>query len=632
MQRQAETEPVARVTNRTARPGLRAWALAVIGGLFLTLGSAGTAQAQAEGFQLNRYEPTAAGEWSFAVDHPWFNEGAGRRYAAGMTLNYAHKPFVLGLLRGGNFSEQRDIITHQLITHLDVAASFLDRVLVTASLPVIWVTRSDSVDQGIAVGDPRIGIIGRGLGQPYKDKISMSFGIQLWLPMRGMIASVPDTASDQSVRFLPRLMLGGVWQKLLWSATLGLLSRPESRAIVSIPGISTGQAGRVGTELQVGLAASYFDTQKRFAVGPELLLATTAVGRDAFSRFGTSLELLLAGHYNIARVVQTGLALGFGFVRQPGTPDFRLLARVAYAPSNTGPADSDGDGIPDTEDACPQQKGIRTGEPSTHGCPPLPDRDADGVPDKADVCPDTHQGSAPDPARRGCPLPPPDADRDRDGVPDRTDVCPDNHQGQIPDPTRLGCPAVDTDRDGFFDHEDACPAESAGMNPDPSRKGCPLRDRDRDTVPDVKDACPDQPGAPHPDAKRNGCPSLVEVKDGKLVILKPVFFATDKDIILAESIPVLQAVANALKATPAIQKLRVEGHTDNQGNAQYNLELSNRRAKSVMRWLSTQGGVAVHRLDSQGYGLTRPIDSNDTPEGRARNRRVEFTILAQTGG
>ena len=590
------------------------------------------ARAQNEGFQLNRYEPTAAGEWSFAVDHPWFNEGAGRNYAAGLTLNYAHKPFVLGLLKGDTFSEQRDIITHQMITHLDVAASFLDRVLVTASLPVVWVTRSDSVDQGVAVGDPRIGVVGRGLGQPYKDKISMSFGIQFWLPMRGMIPSVPDTVSDQSARFLPRLMLGGVWQKLLWSATVGLLIRPDARAIVTLPGMATSVAGRAGTELQFGLAASYFNQEKRFAVGPEILIATTAAGRDAFSRFGTSLELLLAGHYRLLDMLQTGLALGFGFVRQPGTPDFRLLARVAYAPGGKRAPDSDGDGIVDAEDACPQERGVRTADRTTNGCPPLPDRDADGVPDKADVCPDTPQGTSPDLARPGCPLPPPDADRDRDGVPDRSDVCPDNHQGQIPDPTRRGCPSVDTDRDGYFDHEDACPNDSAGMNPDPARKGCPLLDRDRDTVPDVKDACPDQAGAPHPDPKKNGCPSLVEVKDGKLVILKPVYFALDKDIILPESFPVLQAVANALKATPAIQKLRIEGHTDNQGNAAYNMELSNRRARSVMRWLTTRGGVALQRLDAQGYGLTRPIDTNATPEGQARNRRVEFTILAQTGG
>ncbi len=620
-----------RLAQRLAMRSRLLSGLCLLAGLLSGL-AARPALAQNEGFQLNRYEPTAAGEWSFAVDHPWFNEKSGRSYAAGLTLNYAHKPFVLGLLKGDSFSEQRDIISHQLITHLDVAASFLDRVLVTASLPVVWVTRSDSVDQGVAVGDPRIGVVGRGLGQPYHDKISMSFGLQLWLPMRGMIAGVPDTVSDQSVRFLPRLMLGGVWQKLLWSATVGLLIRPDARAIVSLPGMTTSVAGRAGTELQFGLAASYFNQDKRFAVGPELLIATTAVGRDAFSRFGTSLELLLAGHYRLLDMLQTGLALGFGFVRQPGTPDFRLLARVAYAPGNKRPLDSDGDGIPDSEDACPKERGVRTSDRATNGCPPLADRDADGVPDKADVCPDTPQGSAPDLARPGCPLPPPDADRDRDGVPDRSDLCPDNHQSQIPDPTKRGCPAVDTDRDGYFDHEDACPSDSAGMNPDPTRKGCPLLDRDRDTVPDVKDACPDQAGAPHPDPKKNGCPSLVEVKDGKLIILKPVYFALDKDIILPESFPVLQAVANALKATPAIQKLRVEGHTDNQGNPAYNMELSNRRARSVMRWLTQKGGVAPQRLDAQGYGLTRPIDSNATPEGQARNRRVEFTILAQTGG
>lgn len=217
--------------ERALRTKLSAGAALLMCGLYAT-----AAQAQNQGFQLNRYEPTAAGEWSFAVDHPWYSGDSGRMFAAGLTLNYAHKPFVLGLLRGGSFTEQRDIVTHQFITHIDLAGSFLDRVLITGSLPVVWVTRSDQVDQGVAVGDPRLGITGRVYGQPYQDKLSVSFGINIWLPLRGFSEGLSaNTASDQSARFLPRLIFAGVWQKLLWSGTFGFLVRPEAVAQVALP-------------------------------------------------------------------------------------------------------------------------------------------------------------------------------------------------------------------------------------------------------------------------------------------------------------------------------------------------------------------------------------------------------------
>jgi outer membrane protein OmpA-like peptidoglycan-associated protein len=202
--------------------------------------------------------------------------------------------------------------------------------------------------------------------------------------------------------------------------------------------------------------------------------------------------------------------------------------------------------------------------------------------------------------------------------------------GPTPDPQRLGCPATDSDKDGIFDPVDQCLFEPAGPYPDPQRPGCPLPDRDKDTVPDVNDACPDKAGAPHPDPKKNGCPSLVEVKNGQLVILKPVFFALDKDVILAQSFPVLQAVADAMKAASAIKKIRIEGHTDSQGNPAYNIDLSERRTKSVRKWL-IQHGIAEERLEAKGYGQTRPIDTNKTPAGRAKNRRVEFRIIEGHG-
>ena len=168
--------------------------------------------------------------------------------------------------------------------------------------------------------------------------------------------------------------------------------------------------------------------------------------------------------------------------------------------------------------------------------------------------------------------------------------------------------------------------EPAGYYPDPLRLGCPLPDRDKDTVPDKFDACPDKPGAPHPDPKKNGCPGLLEVRGGQIVILAPVYFATDKDVILAQSFPVLQAVASALQAAPGIRLIRIEGHTDSQGARLYNIDLSQRRARSVQIWL-IQHGIDDSRLAAEGYGPDRPIATNKTDAGRAKNRRVEFHIV-----
>jgi len=434
-------------------------------------------------------------------------------------------------------------------------------------------------------------------------------------------------ASEQQARVAPKLILGGVWKKLLWSATAAFMWRQDAQLAALPAGSPAAIAGKAGSELQFGLAGSYFDQVRHFSVGPELLIATTATGDSKFSRYGTSFEALLGGQYHLMNMLQLGLAAGLGFVRQPGTPDFRLLARIAYAPVRKTDRDRDGDGIADRDDACPDEPGIRTGDRRTHGCPPPQDRDHDGIKDDADICPDTHKGPTPDPARLGCPAPAlPEPDRDNDGVLDRDDVCPDVPRGQQPDPNRLGCPAQDSDKDGIIDANDQCIFDPMGLNPDPDKLGCPLPDRDRDHVPDKTDACPDKAGAPHPDPKKNGCPSLVEIKNGQLVIMKPVFFATDKDIILPQSNAVLEAVANALRAVPTIKKLAIEGHTDNQGKFAYNMDLSDRRAKSVMRDLIKRG-IDAGRLEARGYGPTRPIKTNNTVEGRAANRRVEFHIV-----
>jgi outer membrane protein OmpA-like peptidoglycan-associated protein len=235
----------------------------------------------------------------------------------------------------------------------------------------------------------------------------------------------------------------------------------------------------------------------------------------------------------------------------------------------------------------------------------------------------------PPPPPPPAPAPPPPApapDGDADGVPDDTDACPTTPAGPTPDPERPGCPDGDDDGDHVLNHADVCRTEHQGLNPDPDRPGCPLPDRDADSVPDKSDACPDQAGAPDPDPAKNGCPGLVRIQRSHIQINRPVYFATRKDKILPESFPVLQAVAEALRSLPEIKRLSIEGHTDSQGSDAFNMDLSRRRAASVMRFL-VERGIDAGRLESVGYGETRPVSLNVTAAGRAKNRRVEFKIL-----
>ncbi|MDR3698337.1 MAG: OmpA family protein [Candidatus Sulfopaludibacter sp.] len=113
------------------------------------------------------------------------------------------------------------------------------------------------------------------------------------------------------------------------------------------------------------------------------------------------------------------------------------------------------------------------------------------------------------------------------------------------------------------------------------------------------------------------------LRDAGKVALYGVFFDIDKDVVKPESQPTLQEIATLLKGDPAL-RLHVVGHTDSQGKADYNLDLSRRRAASVVRELTAKFGIAANRLDSFGCGPYSPAASNAGEEGRAKNRRVEL--------
>lgn len=142
------------------------------------------------------------------------------------------------------------------------------------------------------------------------------------------------------------------------------------------------------------------------------------------------------------------------------------------------------------------------------------------------------------------------------------------------------------------------------------------------------------PSAPEPEpvaepAPEPEPPKRVEVRDNKVVINEKIQFEKASDRILEVSHDLLNEVAQIIKDNPQIKKIEIQGHASSEGSDSYNLTLSDKRAKSVRKYLVTKGGVPDKVLTAKGYGEKAPIADNETEEGREKNRRVEFVIVEQ---
>ena len=222
-------------------------------------------------------------------------------------------------------------------------------------------------------------------------------------------------------------------------------------------------------------------------------------------------------------------------------------------------------------------------------------------------------------------------DRDGDGIKDDVDKCPDDPEDFDGFQDADGCPDPDNDRDGIPDVDDKCPLDPETRNGFQDEDGCPdgvKGDRDGDGIPDK---CPNEPETYNGVEDADGCPDRgrVVVTDTKIEILDKVYFEYNKDIIKKESYPILDAVAATLQGNPDIKLIEIQGHTDERGNDAYNLDLSDRRSKSVRKYLIDKG-VNEERLTAQGYGETQPVDPHHNEQAWAANRRVEFLILKRT--
>jgi len=245
---------------------------------------------------------------------------------------------------------------------------------------------------------------------------------------------------------------------------------------------------------------------------------------------------------------------------------------------NGCPIDSDGDGVADYIDDCPTEAGLT----SLKGCP---DKDKDGVADKDDACPDV-AGVA---SLKGCP------DADGDGIADKDDKCPNSPKGVKVD--AKGCP-IDTDGDGVYDSEDKCPTEAGPKN----NGGCPVKE---------------------PEVKKEITADQIIIQNIKAT---PVHFVSGKSYLTDYSKGILNKLIKILNDDKA-NMVNMFGYADSQGSDESNLKLSQDRIESVISYLIGKGIAANRIIHQKAFGEANPVASNDTEEGRLRNRRVEFEIF-----
>jgi outer membrane protein OmpA-like peptidoglycan-associated protein len=561
-----------------------------------------SADAQQPTFHLDRLEVPGAPDDGLVLFRPTTNEH---------TIVYGQLGLGVAInpLRTANITSDgatlraspADVVTSQFSTYLSGGFELLDRLTLGFTFPVAWgesgnypsyptgVFKSGAVTAfdtgGPAIGDMRLDA--RYVLLRSEDR-SRALGLQLGVFIPTGSGSTTNFGGDgPNIEAFP--MVTGEWtvkHLLTLVANTGVHFRQDNSINAPTGASGTGGGLGIGTEWRWAVGAFLPLKNDKYRIGASIFGQTGlandgTTGSTFFTSQNTPIEWNLEGRMRLPMTGFdrwfAGVGAGSFLANGYGAPDFRIVALVGtyFVIEDTNPHSPD--------DRARIRATIRDS---------LKDTDGDGIPDDVDACPtEPEDHKDPDP-NDGCPAP---SDRDGDGIPDQYDKCPD----------------VPEDKDGIDDLD-----------------GCPEDDADNDGIPDVKDACPKEPGQPDPDPKKNGCPKFIHLEGSTVRVLQQVHFATGSATILPDSFPMLTEIVQLLKANPNIKKMMIEGHTDNRGAADMNLDLSKRRAASVRSWL-VEHGTEAGRLDSEGYGLTRPIESNETDTGRAANRRVEFKITQE---
>lgn len=330
-------------------------------------------------------------------------------------------------------------------------------------------------------------------------------------------------------------------------------------------------------------------TENRFIPLPPSGVAVSGSQTNALYNLGVGFEIFLSdklgldvsGRYQ--RLINQDKDMsGYNDI-QSGNIEARVGLNFYFG----GWTDSDGDGIEDKLDLCPKEAEDFDGFEDEDGCPDL-DNDGDGIPDSIDKAPNLAEDF--------------DGFEDTDGIPD-----------------------LDNDGDGIPDDKDKAPNQPEDFDGFQDEDGIPDLDNDGDGIPDDKDQCPNEPETFNGFEDEDGCPDKkpeVIIEEKAPLVLEGVTFKTNSSELTENAIKLLGPVFRTLVAYPELL-VEVRGHTDNTGDALYNSKLSKQRADSVMNYLISNG-IDSRRIRSIGFGEEQPIAPNETKEGRAKNRRIEF--------
>lgn len=501
------------------------------------------------------------------------------QWSAATTLHFAHNPIVW---RYGDNSYE-PVVGRQLILDVVVAAGLFDHFDLGLAIPFALLQRGPESPEigkirGAGVGDlrllPRIAIL---------DDRSWPLGLAFVCELTFPTGDEGRFLGEPNLSWRPRLVASILLHPIVLLGSVGY--RVRENAWVADMELADEIDFHVGAELALTIAD--------IAVDPMLELSGTTAAVDPLGPGQAAMEVLAGIRAQVVPNIRATLGAGVGLTRGVGVPSYRLLLGFAFAPSGE---DTDGDGLPDFADDCPAEPEDFDRHQDSDGCPD-PDNDGDGFLDAQDQCPDEAE----------------DFNQHEDD-----DGCPDSH-------------TVDSDDDGVMDSDDPCPLEPEDLDEFEDDDGCPEWDNDQDGISDEQDQCPDDKETINGIDDHDGCPDEGEgqteyIASERIEIKETILFKTGRSTIKARSKAVLDQVALQILSHPGIARVLIEGHTDNVGPAEDNLFLSVDRADAVRRYLSKRG-VPANRLEAAGFGETRPLETNSTARGRARNRRVEFIIL-----
>lgn len=569
-------KPVARRQTRPDERGrARGCPAIALAAALLGLATPALASDQQVTGALERLEPAPAADGFLTVPEP--HVPGDFRPGIALVFSFATSPLVVEVPAGGA-TQEVTVLSHQATLHTLLSLELFKLVKLDVDIPFTVTQGGDTLPPEASRYPAPSGLSFNDLRTSARVELfhqrgsipSVALAMGLWLPS----GNAAELAGSGSLRYAPSLIVGGTSLRYLWSVTLGRRFQPDSPDSL------------FGSELLLGAAGGF--RFGPFQVGAEVFGATVADSRvSAFSGDTTGLEALGTARVEFGSFTAGG-GVGVGLTDGFGTPSVRILGSFQYAPpapkEGPQPIVAWGAGAPEGTETGKKDPASKKAEAA------LPDKDGDAVPDKDDACPEIVGSPSKDAQKRGCP-----PDMDGDGIIDADDRCPDQAGSDSPDPSRVGCPS-DTDGDGIADIADTCPLEKGPKSDDP---------------------------------KKHGCPEVLRIEGQQIVLIQQIHFVSGGDVIDADSEKILDELAVLLREHPEIARVAVDGHTDNAGSEAANIALSQRRALAVMKALIARS-VDPRRLEARGFGPRRPMASNDTPEGRAQNRRVEFQIRKKT--